>query len=131
MKLGKANTIFKHIDQDAYDEQDKLQAIKEVLAMPTHNGITKDEILAAFRWLFDWAVCEYVPDINDGDKEEMITLPKAAFHNMIARMESQSEMDYEEEPSWFINVEDAARIVFEIVREYKGEENEVEQKRGN
>lgn len=57
---------------------------------------------------------------NDG----WITLPKEAFDRMIARMESESERDLEEEPSWFINVKDAARIVFEIVREYqpKGEQ---------
>ena len=62
-------------------------------------------------------------DINVGSNDGWITLPKVAFDRMIARMESESEMDYEEEPSWFINVRDASRIVFEIAEEYqpKGE----------
>lgn len=64
---------------------------------------------------------EFAPDINAGSNDEYITLPKEAFNRMIARMDSESEMDYEEEPSWFINVKDAARIVFEIVREYQPE----------
>lgn len=58
MNIGKACAIFEQIESDKYTEQDKLQAIKEVIAMPTHNGITKDEILKAFRWLFNQVMVE-------------------------------------------------------------------------
>ena len=115
---AKPLTIFRNIEQDVFEEQDKLQAIKEVLAMPTHNGITKDQILNAFRWFFDWAIYEVETDTNAGNNDEMIILPKEAFHRMIARMESYGEQDWDGE-SWFINVNDAAHIVFEIMREYQ------------
>lgn len=53
MGIGKSYAIFKcQMNSDKYTEQEKLQAIKAVLEMPTHNGITKDEIITAFAWLF-------------------------------------------------------------------------------
>lgn len=58
MKIGLACAIFEQINSDNYTDQEKLHAIKEVIAMPTHNGIRKDEIMAAFRWFFEWAVEE-------------------------------------------------------------------------
>lgn len=58
MNIGKACSIFGQIESDEYTEQEKLQAIKEVIAMPTHNGITKTEIIGAFKWFFDWAAEE-------------------------------------------------------------------------
>lgn len=58
MNIGKACAIFEQIESDKYTEQDKLQAIKEVITMPTHNGITKVEILKAFRWLFNQVTVE-------------------------------------------------------------------------
>ncbi len=58
MNIGKACAIFEQIASDKYSERDKLQAIKQVLEMPTHNGITKDEILTAFRWLFNQVTVE-------------------------------------------------------------------------
>ena len=57
-------------------------------------------------------------DIESSHSNEWVTLPKVAFDRLIARMESESERDLEEEPSWFINVNDATRIVFEIASEY-------------
>ena len=56
MNIGKAQAVFEQIKSDKYSEDEKLQAIWLVLDMPTHNGITKDTILEAFRWLFDYAV---------------------------------------------------------------------------
>lgn len=58
MNTGVACAIFKQIDSEKYTEDQKIQAIQMVLDMPTHNGITKDTILAAFRWLFN-AATEY------------------------------------------------------------------------
>ena len=53
MNIGKAQAVFEQIRSDKYSETEKLQAIWAVLEMPTHNGITKDTILEAFRWLFE------------------------------------------------------------------------------
>ena len=56
MNIGKAQAVFEQIKNDKYSEDEMLLAIWLVLDMPTHNGITKDTILEAFRWLFDYAV---------------------------------------------------------------------------
>ena len=53
MKDGTEMAVFKHIREEKYSEEEKLIAIKKVLDMPTHNGITKDEILEAFRWILE------------------------------------------------------------------------------
>ena len=62
MNIGKACGIFEQLESDKYSENEKLTAIKEVLVMPTHNGITKDKILSAFRWLYELAVEELEPE---------------------------------------------------------------------
>lgn len=56
INIGKACAVFQQIKSDKYSEDEKLRAIWAVLDMPTHNGITKDTILEAFRWLFDYAI---------------------------------------------------------------------------
>ena len=56
MNIGKAQAVFEQIRSDKYSETEKLQAIWTVLEMATHNGIKKDTILEAFRWLFERAV---------------------------------------------------------------------------
>ena len=58
MNLGKANAIFRQLEDDRFTEEEKLEAIMLVLDMPTHNGITKDAILDAFRWFFDYCIEE-------------------------------------------------------------------------
>lgn len=55
MNIGKACAIFEEIDSDKYTDNEKLIAIHEVLQMPTHNGITKYDIIKAFRWFFEFA----------------------------------------------------------------------------
>lgn len=62
MNIGKACAIFEQIQKEKYSDNEKLWAIKEVLDMPTHNGITKDKILSAFRWLFERAVEDVEPE---------------------------------------------------------------------
>jgi len=56
MNIGKACAIFKQINSEEYIQEEKLTAIVDVLGMPTHNGITKDEILIAFKWLADLTI---------------------------------------------------------------------------
>lgn len=53
MELGKATAIFLNINSDKYTEIEKGEAIKIVLEMPTHNGISKNKILEVTKWLFD------------------------------------------------------------------------------
>lgn len=53
MNLGTAYAIFKRINSSKYSDEDKALAIYEVMNMETHNGITKKELLAAMRWLWN------------------------------------------------------------------------------
>lgn len=68
MNIGKACAIFDQINSDKYTEQEKLNAIKQVIEMPTHNGVTKYNILNAFRWFFDWAVEESSQKQTNADR---------------------------------------------------------------
>lgn len=54
MNPAKATCIFKHINDKMYTELEKLAAIYTVLELPTHNGISKDSIIDAFKWMFDF-----------------------------------------------------------------------------
>lgn len=58
MNNGKACAIFLNIEKDKWTEGEKLEAIKIVLDMETHNHITKTDTLRAFKWFFDLAVRE-------------------------------------------------------------------------
>ena len=53
MGIGKAVAIFMNIESDKYTPDEKAEAIYNVLEMPTHNGITEDQILKATRYLFN------------------------------------------------------------------------------
>lgn len=50
MTLTKAIIIFKNIESAEFSTDEKLTSLAMVLDMPTHNSITKDEMLKAFRW---------------------------------------------------------------------------------
>lgn len=50
MEIGKATAIFKNIDQVAATETEKIEAINEVVALSTHNGITKTDVLNVLKW---------------------------------------------------------------------------------
>lgn len=54
MNTGTALMIFSDIRNDKYTISEKALAIRKVLDMPTHNGMTKDKILGAL----DWVWCE-------------------------------------------------------------------------
>lgn len=58
MNVGKACAIFEQIKSERYTDEEKLLAIHEVIEMPTHNGITKDTILNALKWLRNYAIEE-------------------------------------------------------------------------
>lgn len=52
MTIGKAVAIFRNISSDKFSTEQKGLAIKMVMEMPTHNGITKREMLNVLEWLF-------------------------------------------------------------------------------
>lgn len=54
MNPAKATAIFKQINENLYTDMGKLAAIYTVLELPTHNGISKDSIIDAFKWMFDF-----------------------------------------------------------------------------
>ena len=58
MNVGKACAIFEQIKSERYTDEEKLLAIHEVIEMPTHNGITKDTILNALKWLWNYSIEE-------------------------------------------------------------------------
>lgn len=51
MNIGKAAAIFQNINSEDFTDYEKLEAIDMVLDMPTHNGITKGQILDVCRWM--------------------------------------------------------------------------------
>ena len=53
MHLGKATAIFNHIETENSTDQEKLEAIKRVLDMETHNGITKQACFEVLSWLME------------------------------------------------------------------------------
>lgn len=53
MKIGKATAIFQNIFLSDESVEEKKLAIRTVLDMETHNGITKQEILNALEWLYE------------------------------------------------------------------------------
>lgn len=52
MNIGKAAAIFKDINNEKYNNGEKLAAIKEVLNFETINSITKRDFFNVLKWLF-------------------------------------------------------------------------------
>lgn len=54
VSLGEAIAIIKFgLDADTIALPSKVIAIEKVANMPTHNSVTKDELIKALRWLFE------------------------------------------------------------------------------
>lgn len=54
ISLGEACTIVKyHLDDENIALQSRILAIEAVAGMETINGITKDELQHALKWLYD------------------------------------------------------------------------------
>lgn len=54
MNLGKACAIFKQLEKDEYTDAEKIEAIRMVLDMETHNSITKLDFMYALAWLWNF-----------------------------------------------------------------------------
>ena len=52
MKIGQAYKILDNIDSDEYTVEEKALAIRVILDMATHNGVTKAVLLKALNWLW-------------------------------------------------------------------------------
>lgn len=55
MSIGTACWIFGQIEQGAYTDEEKMEAIRIVAEMETHNAIKKTEMVAAIKWLLKHA----------------------------------------------------------------------------
>jgi hypothetical protein len=53
MKIAQAYKILDNIDSDEYTVEEKALAIRIVLDMETHNGVTKAALLKALNWLWN------------------------------------------------------------------------------
>ena len=73
MNIGKACAVFEQINSDKYTDQEKLYAIKQVIDMPAHNGITKEKITDAFRWFYDWVAEEDAKKQTNADRIRSMT----------------------------------------------------------
>lgn len=52
--INLAIEIVQHcLEDNAVPLQSKIAAIERIANMPTHNSITKDELVAALRWIFE------------------------------------------------------------------------------
>ena len=53
MKIGQAYKILDNIDSDEYKVDEKALAIRMVLDMATHNGVSKAVLLRVLNWLWN------------------------------------------------------------------------------
>lgn len=58
MNIGVACAIVQNINSEKYSEDEKIEALKMFLEMPTHNGTTKEQILKAFQWFWNFCIEE-------------------------------------------------------------------------
>jgi len=53
MKIGQAYKILDNINSDEYTAEEKALAIRMVLDMETHNGVSKTVLLRVLNWLWN------------------------------------------------------------------------------
>ena len=53
MTFGEAYKILESIDSEKYTVEEKGVAIRIILDMETHNGVTKTVLLKALNWLWN------------------------------------------------------------------------------
>ena len=53
MKFGQAYKIMDNIDSDEYTVDEKALAIRVILDMETHNGVSKAVLLRVLNWLWN------------------------------------------------------------------------------
>ena len=60
MNIGKATAIFLQIASKEYTDNEKGQAIMQVVQMPTHNSIKKDAMICVIWYLLNF--CFELPE---------------------------------------------------------------------
>lgn len=65
MTIGTAKWIFENIEDEKYSDTEKMEAIKLVVNMGTHNSTTKNELLEAIKWIMEYEKRGWIP-VNDG-----------------------------------------------------------------
>lgn len=72
MNFGKAMAIVIQIDSDEFTDEEKATAIYLVMNAPTHNSITKDNMLKVIKWLWDKSYEWFVPEaeLKDSIREQ-------------------------------------------------------------
>lgn len=58
MGLGMAGWVFHNINDPAIDDRTKKEAIKVIVGLDTHNGVKKDDMIDALRYLYNKAYGE-------------------------------------------------------------------------
>lgn len=62
MNIGKARAIFDQIEEAICSEETKMDAIRQVIKMPTINSIHRDNLWKVLIWLCrripEWSLCE-------------------------------------------------------------------------
>lgn len=58
MTKGVASVIFEDINSPDFSDIEKGTAIKVILDMETHNGVTKDSMLQVIKYLWDMCFTE-------------------------------------------------------------------------
>ena len=53
MKIGQAYNILYNINSDEYTAEEKALAIRMILDMATHNGVSKTVLLRVLNWLWN------------------------------------------------------------------------------
>lgn len=64
MTMGDAFIIFQNINADTITDEEKALAIKKIIDMETHMGVSKKMMLEVIRWLLDQVFDFYEEGIN-------------------------------------------------------------------
>ena len=51
MTIGTAYWIFRNIENTVYTDDEKIEAIKIISGLDTHNAIKKEKMAEAIKWL--------------------------------------------------------------------------------
>ena len=72
MNAGKAFAIVKNLENASFTDEEKAEAIYLVMNAPTHNSITKVDMLTAIKWLWHKHYYFDEEEINEVDVVEVV-----------------------------------------------------------
>ena len=65
MNVGKANAIFNDINRPGITDIERGEAIKAVVEMETHNGVTKEAMILVIKYLWNMVFTEEGGEENE------------------------------------------------------------------